>query len=288
MSSARILSASQVDMYRQCSLRWHYRHVDYAPEESRSGALVVGTAVDVALKGAIHLLRSGEATPDQLKPADLVRKAWDAEITAAKDVPVLWGERNTAEKGLATATGLVESFLRLPDLPGRISGIEAVDLRFELPVSDPTTGCRVPGLTLTGILDIVERAPDGRLRALDLKTASSRAGYDSDDLRFHLQGSLYVWALREIHGDKASDEMAFTVGFKTKDPCREDRTVFLGEPARRRALLTVIHARRGMDLGLAFPQPSFLCGSCPNARRCCSWADSPNAALPRDPFAPRS
>lgn len=284
MSHVRVLSATQVDAFRGCSLKWHYRYVEKVPEESKSGALVVGSTVDVAVKGVIHHLRSGE-TVASLKATDLARAAWDAELASAGDRPLLWGEKGQ-EAAWKAAVGLVEAYVALPDLAARIGRVEILDFRFELPVQDPASDQPVPGLFVQGFLDVIERTADGRLRAMDIKTASSRAGYAPEDLVAHLQGSLYAWALRELHGDRASPDVGFTVGLKLKEPVWIDRNIVLGEAAQRRAILTLLHARRGMDLGVAFPQPSFLCGSCSFFARCATWEVSPIATLRRDPFLP--
>jgi hypothetical protein len=284
MSEIRILSASQVDMYRTCSLKWHYRHREHLPEKSRSGALVLGSSVDVAVKTGIHRVRGGEATVATLRPADLLREAWDAEVRSQPALPVLWNEKGEAA-AFKTAEALTVGYFRLPDIEARIARIESLDLRFELAVVDPWTGRPVPGLALQGILDVVERIEGGRLRALDLKTSASRAGWGSEDLVWHLQGSIYAWALRQLHGDRASDSVGFTVGLKLKDPIWEDRSVILGEPAQRRALATVLSAARAMEVSPPFPQPSWACPTCPWAQPCARWQDSVAAQVRRDVFA---
>jgi len=283
MSEVTILSASQVGTFTQCSLKWALRHVHRAPEERRSAALVVGSAVDVAVKSGIHLVRAGETTVDQLDTERLFREAWAGELASTPDMPIDWGRKTETETREA-ALGVTRAFLDAEDLPERIARIESLDVRFELPVLDPDTGREVPGLVLVGILDAVERTALG-LRPLDFKTASSRAGYDESSLGTHLQGSLYVDALHRLHPESATDEMAFWIGLKLKTPVLEDRVVAITASARRRAVLTVLHAHRAMDFGIAFPQPSFLCGGCPYTQRCARWEDEIGVPQTADPFA---
>ncbi len=284
MSQVRVLSATQVDAYRGCSLKWHYRYVEKVPEESRSGALVLGSAVDIAVKTGIHQIRAGEATVANLKPGDLLREAWDSELRAQPALPIAWNEKGEAA-AFKTAEALVVAYFKLRDVEARIARIESLDLRFELPVVDPWTGKPVPGLGLQGILDVVERTEDGRLAACDYKTSASRAGWAPEDLTWHLQGSIYAWALRMLHGERASDSVAFTVGLKLKEPLWEDRSVVLGEAAQRRALATVLAAARAMEVSPPLPSPSWACPTCPWAGPCSRWQDTAPAALRRDPFA---
>jgi len=283
MGHVAVLSASQVDTFRSCSLKWHLRYREQAPPESRGAALVVGSVVDVAIKTGIHDLRSGEASIENLEALPLFREAWDAEL-ASSDVPIAWGKKGQ-DACRSVAERLVKTYFDAEDLEERVARIEALDVRFELPVIDPNAGIELPDLRIVGYLDALERNDAGELRALDWKTAASRSGYDETSLATHLQGTLYAWAMKQIHGDEASDEVAFHVGLKLEAAIWEDRLVTLGEGAQRRALLTVIHAHRGMQVGTAFPSPNLYCGSCSYLKRCRSWQDSEAARLPVDPFA---
>ena len=285
MSSIRVVSPTMIDTIRTCPLKARYRYVERLPERAKSGALVLGIAVDVAAKHIVHGLRSGEMKYGAVSAGEVLERAWAEEIAKAKDVEINWGERGSEEKARATALALLTAFGQLPDLRQRIDRIVEIDVRFEIPVPDPETGMPRPDVAVQGVLDFIERRPDGRVRPLDLKTAASRAGYEPEDMAVHLQGALYVVALREKYGDQAADEFAVLLGVKVKVPVWEDRLASLGPSAQRRALLTALHAKRLLDLGVAYPVKSWACPSCPYAVPCASWQDSPAAELRRDPFA---
>lgn len=283
MGSVSILSASQVGTFQQCSLKWAYRYRHRVPPESRSAALVVGSAVDVAVKAAFHAVKSGEVSIESLDSGRLFEEAWEGELKADPAVPIDWGKKGEAGQR-ETALAVTRAFLDAEDLEERIQRIKVLDFRFDLPVLDPDTGAAVPNLRIVGILDAIEETEAG-LRPLDWKTAASRAGYDETSMATHLQGSLYVDALRRIHPKEASGEFALAIGLKLKSPVIEDRVVTISQAARRRAILTVLHAHRAMLMGLAFPQPSFLCGGCPYQRRCGQWQAHANAPVRADAFA---
>ena len=271
MGDIAILSASQVGTFQQCSLKWRFRYREKAPEEKRSSALVVGSVVDTAVKNGIHMLKSGEVLVERLETERVFDEAWVAEL-ASTSVPIDWGK--TGEDALReTALGVTRAFLDAEDLPARADRIEALDVRFELPVLDPRSGQEVPGVRVMGILDAVERTEAG-LRPLDFKTSASRAGWDEQSLATHLQGSLYLDALHRLYPDEATGEVAFWIGLKLKTPVLEDRIATITEAARRRAMLTVLKAHDAMQTGIAFPQPSFLCSGCPYQKRCSRWQDA--------------
>ena len=115
------------------------------------------------------------------------------------------------------------------------------------------------------------------------RTASRTWG--PSDLWQHLQGSIYAWALRHLHGDDASDDVLFDVGFKLKEPVWERRAVILGEEAQHRAIQTVLASARGMDLGVVMPTPGWSCPTCPYAERCRDWHNQSDAVVSRDVFA---
>jgi hypothetical protein len=285
MSEVRVISATMVDTIRTCPLKARYRYVERLPERQKSGALVLGIAVDVAAKHIVHGLRGGHIQHGAVDVEGILREAWNQELAAAKDIEIVWGERGSEEKGRATAVALLAAFANLPDLRQRVARIVDVDVRFQIPIPDPVTGRARDDVAVQGILDFVERLPDGRVRALDLKTASSRAGYEPDDLAVHLQGALYCVALRAQYGDRASDQFAVLLGLKLKVPVIEDRVVTLGASAQRRALLTALHAKRLLDLGISYPVRNWGCPSCAYARPCAAWQDSMTAQLRHDPFA---
>jgi RecB family exonuclease len=285
MSTFKVVSATMIDTVRTCPLKARFKYIDRLPETARSGALVLGIAVDVAAKHVIHGLRAGDLKIGAIDAEAVLSRAWDEELARNREVGIVWPERGSEEKGRATALALLKAFSELPDLAERVSRIQDVDVRFEIPLPDPETGRALPGVFVQGILDFVDRTPDGRFRACDLKTAGSRQGYDPDDLAFHLQGALYALAVRSRFGDLASDEFSVWLGLKLKVPIWEDRVVTLGPTAQKRALLTALHAKRVLDLGIAYPVRGWQCPSCRYAGPCASWQDSPASALRRDPFA---
>jgi len=279
MSQVRIVSASQVDTFRTCSLKWHFRHVRKEPERQRAAALVVGSVVDASVKAAVHAVRDGAS----LDAEALFARAWGDEIGSTQ-VPIEWPEKGE-EATRATAHDLVVSFLARPDLKAWVDRVAAVDVRIDLPVVDPRTGREVPDLRLVGVMDLVERDEHGKVRPLELKTAASRAGYDADSLTRHLQLGLYSEALRRMRPD-AAPEVAVDVGLKTKTVAWERRVVTLSDGARRRAVMTVMAVARAMAAGNVYPVSSWACSGSPYSGDICDrWQDAQDALRILDPFA---
>ena len=60
MSNLRVISASQVETFRTCSLKWWFRHVAKELEQTRAAPLVIGSVVDAAIKAGIYAVREGK------------------------------------------------------------------------------------------------------------------------------------------------------------------------------------------------------------------------------------
>lgn len=288
MNDRKTISASECSTWLGCSLRHKFRYVDHAEEETRGGALVLGSAVDVAVKAGIRLVRAGEASADTIDTKHLVDAAWSAEEEKTA-TPILWGAKGR-EAALATAHGLAAAFFKDPAIRERIPRIVECDVRVEIPLVDPVRGAET-GMVLKGFLDAVEetgeRMPDGRprLRVLEVKTSAAKSTYDEAGLDQHTQVSLYVHALRRLRGDVVAPEAAFMVGIKTKVSEWTLPIVRIAPDAERRALLVALHVSRAIQLGVAVPSPGWQCPTCPHLARCATWGQSEASVLRMDLFA---
>jgi hypothetical protein len=289
MNDRKTISASECTTWLGCSLRHKFHYIDKVEDETRGGALVLGSTVHTALGAGIRLLRSGDATPDNLDVKHLVDAAWSAEEGKAT-TPILWGSKGR-EASLATALGLVEAFFKNPQVRERIPRIVELELKVELPLVDPVRGIAT-GIFLKGYLDAVEetgeRTPDGRpmLRVLEFKTSASKGTYDEAGLdQVPLQVALYKHALQALRGDVVVSEVGYMVGVKTKAPEWVLPIVPITAEAERRALLVAQHVARAVQLGVAVPSPSWQCPTCPHVARCATWGQTAASPLPADPFA---
>ncbi len=270
MSEVTVLSASQCSTYAGCSLRWHLRYRERAPEESRSGPLVVGSVIDTVLKAGLHQLRNGEVRLEELDPEQLFEAAWEAELASTTDAPIVWNSKGV-DAARRTALALVTQYLSREDVLDLANRLD-LDVRFELPLVDEDLAIDESEVQLVGILDATDRFPDGRRHPLDWKTAASRSGYDEETLKLRtLQGPLYVWATGRMLGEDAATRMRYHVGIKTAKPTWQEIDVDMPGPVQQRALRTVVAIHHAMKAGNVYPQPSFLCGSCPHREACKAW-----------------
>ncbi len=99
--------------------------------------------------------------------------------------------------------------------------ILATELKFDLPVKNPTTGRTLPNCKLVGKIDKLVRNQNGIPMIMEHKTTSSSLGSDSTfwgNLRLNTQISMYVYAAQQLQ--LAGDLEGY--GIKATDPLIQD------------------------------------------------------------------
>lgn len=185
LSRLTSLSPSRASDFKTCPRLYRYRVVDRLAE-APSHAAVRGSLVHAVLESLFDL-PPAERTIEQA--IALLPAAW-ARLQEGDEQALKLGELQPDETSwLASAHPLLASYFALED-PGRYqpSGRE---LSLEVEVGEH--------LTLRGILDRLDAAPDGRLRVVDYKTGRAPAqGYEGRalfQLKFY---ALMVWRLHGV------------------------------------------------------------------------------------------
>src|SRR4051812_14966173 len=178
------LSPSRAADFLSCPLLFRYRTIDRLPEGSSPDA-VRGTLVHQVLED-IFDLPAAERTPAAAHT--MLAPAWAAlqeRSPSAREVAVTLDEPSW----LASAHDVIDRWFVLED-PTRLEPLER-EAYVEVTLEN--------GLQLRGIIDRLDRAPDGALRVVDYKTASAVAeGYESKAL-FQLRVyALILWRTRGV------------------------------------------------------------------------------------------
>ena len=178
------LSPSRAGDFLSCPLLYRYRTIDRLPESSSPDA-VRGTLVHQVLED-IFDLPAAERTPEAAHR--LLEPAWRAlQVTSgqARDVAATIDQ----ETWLASAHEVLDRWFLLED-PTRLEPLER-EAFVEATLDN--------GLLLRGIIDRLDRAPDGALRVVDYKTSNSPAvGFEAKAL-FQLRiYALILWRSRGL------------------------------------------------------------------------------------------
>jgi len=178
------LSPSRAGDFVSCPLLYRYRTIDRLPESSSPDA-VRGTLVHQVLED-IFDLPAAERTPEAAHR--LLAPAWrQLQVTSsqARDVAATIDQ----ETWLASAHEVLDRWFLLED-PTRLEPLER-EAFVEATLDN--------GLLLRGIIDRLDRAPDGALRVVDYKTSNSPAvGFEAKAL-FQLRiYALILWRSRGL------------------------------------------------------------------------------------------
>lgn len=178
------LSPSRAGDFVSCPLLFRYRTIDRLPESSSPDA-IRGTLVHSVLEEIFDLPaadRTPAAAHELLEPAwaTLLERSWQArDVRPQLDEPA-W---------LASAREALDRWFTLED-PTRL---EPVEREVFVEAAMPS------GLTLRGIVDRLDQAPDGALRVVDYKSGRAPgAGFEARAL-FQLKiYALVLWRSRGV------------------------------------------------------------------------------------------
>jgi len=175
------LSPSRASDFLTCPLLYRFRTIDRFPEPPDPVA-VRGTLVHAVLEnlfGEVAVARTLERAQELLPETWETLRAAHPDLTAL-EVPDGW---------LASAGELLSSYFTMED-PSRIEP-EALELRVDHALES--------GLSLGGIVDRVDVAPDGRIRVVDYKTGRSVGERFEGKALFQMKFyALVIWRTRGV------------------------------------------------------------------------------------------
>lgn len=181
------LSPSRASDFQQCPQLFKYRVIDRLPEPA-SPAASKGTLVHAVIE-QLFSLPAADRTLDRAK--NLVPGQWEALRERDPRLADLFAGSDPAQEAawLASAVELVGGYFQIED-PTRYEPA-ALEHRVAHELDS--------GLTLSGIIDRVDIAPDGRIRIIDYKSGKSPAFRFREkayqQMRFY---ALVVWRTRGV------------------------------------------------------------------------------------------
>lgn len=247
------VSASALQLYLACPLKYRFQYVDKLEKPWRAAALAFGTSVHAAVEWFQRERMAGK----EPQPAAVLAQ-FDADWYAQNVDPLVFSDKDSRdslhEKG--------HEILRL-----YVSGTDgvkpvAVEQPFEVPLVDPETGEDL-GLMLRGFLDLVE---EGDV-VVDLKTAARSIG--PGDLERHPQLSVYALGYLLLHGKIPALRLDQLLKTRIARLERFTTSRSLSDLSWTARLLE--RAARAIEAGHFYPNPSWRCGECEYFAHCQTW-----------------
>jgi len=247
------LSASQIQSYLDCSLRYKYSYIDRLPKPFRPSGLALGSAIHAAVE---WLHRKWSAQEEVT--LESVWEIFEADWYAQSVEPILFKYGEIDEDVLNLGRNLLSVYFN--EAPR--DGVLKIELPFQLPLTNMDTGesLEVP---LVGVIDKIEENDV----VVDLKTWSRMIS--DDDLAANLQLTAYAYAYWVMY--RRIPRLRLDVLMKTKKPRFEQL-----ETKRTEADCVVFYnlskeVLNSIKKGVFLPNPSWKCRDCEYRQVCWFW-----------------
>jgi putative RecB family exonuclease len=252
------LSASQLILYLQCSLKYRFQYLDKLVKPFKSAGLAFGSVIHSALDWFHRQKVNGNgATLEML--LKVFETDWFSQCVEA-DIRFKDKEMGTGlvVMGRQMLTQYFQTYKEMP---------VGAEIPFSLPLTEPVTG-EVLGPNLEGRLDLAEKDA-----VVEFKTSAQTL--NAQDLKDSLQLTCYGYAYRMLfHKEPRSFRVVDFV--KTKTPKMVVLQATREEKDYRKLFYLAKEVLRGIDSGIFYPNPSFKCKDCEYEDPCQAWLGNEN------------
>lgn len=259
------LSPSRAGDFITCPLLYRLRTIDKIPEPP-SPAMVRGTLVHAVLER----LFDDPAPQRTLDHAvSMVPAQWEKLLADNPELGELFAGDTELDgttgvdqaEWLASSTAFLDNYFRMENPQYLEPASRELWVKHELDT----------GLTLRGIVDRIDIAPDGRIRVVDYKTGKSPNSRFEDKALFQMKFyALVIWRERGVIPTLLQLMYLGDGQFLRYEP---DEADLLATERKLQALWTAISA--AMESGDFPPRKSALCGWCAHKSICPAWGGTP-------------
>ncbi len=248
------LSASQINLYTQCSLKYKYQYIDQVPRPFKSSGLAFGGVIHSALD-FFHKqkIKGNGITLDKL--LKIFETDWFSNKIGSD---IRYKNSETEPELMLQGKQILTKYFH------SYSGIPvASETPFSLPLIEPVTG-EILGPTLNGIIDLIEPEHVIVEFKATAKTMDEQSAEDS------IQLTCYAYAYRMLF-QKEPKLLKILNFVKTKNP----KIVPLETKRDTRDFQRLFYLARevlqGISTGIFFPQTNFMCKDCEYGDLCKVW-----------------
>ncbi len=248
------VSASQINLYLMCPLKYRFSYVDQLPRPFKSADLALGTAFHAAIQWW-HKHRKNGSSPD---PPE-VSRIFEADLQAQATEKIKFKNGGSLDELLALGRSLIETYVN--GYQGK--PIYESEVPFRVPLINLDTGEEID-LFLDGYFDLLEHEDT----VVELKTAAK--AYDQFTILNQLQLSAYAYAYQILYGRPAN--LRLEVVTKTKRPQLQSVEVYRGKLDMVRFFHITESVCGSIRSGYFHPNFGWQCANCEFAEPCRKWS----------------
>ncbi|QJC22689.1 PD-(D/E)XK nuclease family protein [Arcanobacterium buesumense] len=213
------ISPSRASDFRTCPLKFRFRVIDKLPEPPSREALR-GTIVHAVLE---HLYDKPAQERQELAAQEALIPTWENHLEHSPQSAELFEDDNQLTQWLESARPLISSYFTLENPQYLQPAGRELFVNATLP----------SGLAIRGIIDRLDKAPNGALRIVDYKTGKSPAPRFQDGAIFQMR--FYATALFYDHG---------TLPLRTQLLYLKDRRILTYDPVESDIMTTTNELNR--------------------------------------------
>ena len=247
------LSPSRAGDFKACPQLFRFRAIDRLPEPTTIYQ-ARGTTAHLALQ-RLYDLTPTERTPERLY--DLFREAW-SELRVTEEFAELFGSVEEEREWGIQSLALLANYLLIED-PALVEPLDR-----ELDMLETLD----EEIVIRGILDRIDRLPDGRLIITDYKTGKAPPEPYALPAFFALK--IYALLIRRRLGETPAEVRLIYLNGPTVYRIPIEASQLDAMERQLRALWNRIN--RSLEQNYFPPRPSRLCDYCSFRDRCPAWA----------------
>jgi len=248
------LSASQMNLYLLCSLKYRFQYLDALPKPFRPAALAFGSAFHSALAWLHKQMTNGNGIT-----LERLCKIFDADWYAQRlDTVILYNGPETEASLHVLAKELLRLYVTRPE--GQVKGAE---VPFTVPLVNPTNGEQLE-VNLEGFFDLI--TADEAI--VEFKTSGqTMTSRDADN---HLQLTAYSYAYEALYQHPAANLKIVDL-VKTKRPKMVVLETVRTKADHQRFFWLAKEVFNGIRSRVFFPRTGYWCRDCEYAQHCRAW-----------------
>ncbi len=246
------LSASQMNLYFQCSLKYKFQYIDKLPKPFKASGLIFGSAIH----SAISWFHKNQLTGRNV-PVEKLFSIFNADWYGQKVESVIrYKETETETALLLLGRELLNLYYHQPK-----ALVKGTEVPFTVPLVNPRNGENLR-MNLEGFIDLLEENDS----IVEFKTSVKTI--DLKDV--NLQLTAYSYAYEMLYG-KRPRNLRVVNFLKLKKPKMISLEAKNGTIDHQRFFNLAEAALKGIRSGVFFPRHSWWCDGCEFVEPCRAW-----------------
>ena len=253
------LSASQINLYLMCSLKYRFQYIDRLPKPFKSSGLVFGSVIHSSLEW-LHKERLRKKEPSLERLLKIFETDWFSQTVEAE---IRYKNSESEPNLLVMGKQMLTQYFHAEKTPA----VNA-EIPFSLPLVDPISGA-VLGVTLEGFIDLIQEGHEIVEFKTSARTMTAQKVHES------VQLTCYAYAYEMLFQTRPQRLTVVNL-VKTRTPKQVILRTKRTKKDHQRLFHLANEVLRGIQLGIFFPQPSFICADCEYAEPCKDWTGNGN------------